>query len=306
MIDVPTVLKTSCSAKLNLALAVGAVDPASGRHPIASWMTRINFADELTIRRLSDGDPSRFDIAFVEPESSDVDWPIEKDLAYRAHRLLEEESGRDLPIALTLGKRIPAGAGLAGGSSNAAGVLLSVSRMFGLGLSGDRLVELGYRLGADVAFCVWAEQHGSAALVSGMGERLEALPIRSPLSITIVLPGVGCSTGEVYAAFDHRRATFARRGDAQAAPSPERVRALASGPVRSEALFNDLADAAGDVEPVVRELRRDLARELKTPVHVTGSGSTLFALAPSDVMAQAMAVRVREVAHVDARAVRTC
>ena len=118
----PGQVTLACPAKLNLTLAVG--PPRSdGMHPIASWMVVVRFADTLTLKEI-EGD-STFDIHFADdaPRHQEVDWPLEEDLAFRAHALLQREADRDLPVAVTIKKRIPAGAGLGGGSSDAAAVM---------------------------------------------------------------------------------------------------------------------------------------------------------------------------------------
>ena len=92
-------LSRRAPAKVNLALAVGPVDPAVGdpRHPICSWMVRISLYDDLTLRRLPSGSLSRYAILWAPDalHQPDIDWPIRKDLAVRAHLLLREAVGRD-------------------------------------------------------------------------------------------------------------------------------------------------------------------------------------------------------------------
>src|SRR6185295_18407432 len=123
---------------VNLALSVGpplpAGDPRAGMHPIASWMHAIDLCDEVWITRLVTG-ASRLDIAWADdaPRPSPIDWPSEKDLAFRAHRLLEGDTGRALPAAIRIAKRIPVGGGLGGGSSDAAATLLALNDLFALG-----------------------------------------------------------------------------------------------------------------------------------------------------------------------------
>src|SRR5262249_32688294 len=88
------------------------------------------------------------------PRTSHIDWPIEKDLAVRAHRLLEQHAGRPLPLQMTLDKRIPIGGGLGGGSSDAAAMLMAANELFSLGLSPHALASLSTSLGSDIAFFI--------------------------------------------------------------------------------------------------------------------------------------------------------
>ncbi|MEM1165461.1 MAG: hypothetical protein AAGI30_04140 [Planctomycetota bacterium] len=266
----PTVTRVA-SAKLNLALAVGRPTPETdGYHPIASWMVRVDLADDLTVTRLDDDRFSRYAIQWAAdaPVRSPIDWSITKDLAVRAHLMLEHRAGRKLPVQLRLDKRIPVGGGLGGASADAAAMLLAVNELHALGLSLDELASVGAQLGSDVPFCL-----GQApAFVSGLGERIRPSPsVRA--DVLLVLPDFGCPTGRVYAEFDE-------------APSPalrtDEIEAMAAaGTVDADLLFNDLADPAQRVAPRlgrVLEVLHDVSDGLGA--HVTGSGSTCFVVCP--------------------------
>ena len=142
----------ACPAKVNLVLSVGSMTAASSLHPIVSWMVAVTLFDDLALERADD--QTSFDIAFHHdaPVSSRVDWTPEEDLAHRAHLLLESHVGRPLPVQVTLRKRIPTGSGLGGGSSNAAGALIGLNHLLGLGLDGAVLEKLASKLGSDVPF----------------------------------------------------------------------------------------------------------------------------------------------------------
>ena len=106
-------------AKLNLALAVGQPDEQTGYHPIASLFTAIDLHDTVSVRALhDDAAPSQYAIAW--DDGADTEWPSADDLAVKAHRAIERLIRRPIPIQLTVTKRIPAGGGLGGGSSDAA------------------------------------------------------------------------------------------------------------------------------------------------------------------------------------------
>ncbi len=261
-------------AKVNLALAVGPPIPAgrpnAGYHPIASWMHSIDLYDEVAVRRLGDDGASRFRVEWAAdaPRRSPIDWPAEKDLAFLAHAALERAAGRTLPVELTVRKRIPAGGGLGGGSSDAAATLVLIDEVFGLGLGAARLREIGLTLGSDVGFFV-DPPHSPArpAFVGGLGDEVERVPAARG-SLLLVIPPLGCETGAVYRAYDGAPAASFR---------VDEVRALA----RAAALdglrfFNDLSAAAERVEPRLGELRRRAERVTGGPVRMSGSGSTLF------------------------------
>lgn len=273
----PTVLALA-PAKLNLALSVG--PPGVDRmHPIASWMVTVNLHDELHITRLPEESLSRYAILWHgdAKRRSEIDWSITKDLAVRAHLALEEHVERPLPIQLKMEKRIPVGGGLGGGSSDAAAMLHGVNELYGLGLSVEELAEIASGLGSDVAFLV----HGGSAIVEGLGERVERHPAPPSLHAVLAFPEIACPTGAVYGAFD--------RDLANARLDPQRVRALASGPLTPHACFNDLAKPALAVAPSLRDDLEELTHLAERPAHVSGSGSTLFVVCDDPLHAAALA-----------------
>ncbi|MCE9590279.1 MAG: 4-(cytidine 5'-diphospho)-2-C-methyl-D-erythritol kinase [Planctomycetes bacterium] len=298
----PTDLVTLDSpAKVNLALSIGSPIPPRGYHPLASWMVAVHFADRLDVRRAQGN--SRFELSFADdaPVRSVVDWPLEKDLAFRAHRLLEEHAGRPLPVHLTLRKRIPAGAGLGGGSGNAAATLVAVDRLFGLHAGEAALRGLGGKLGSDVAFLVGALLGSPSAIVTGLGETIEPAPTAELLHLVLIFPGFGCPTGEVYQAFDQLHPVNAAR-----APDVVRVRNLTTvSPVPQDGPFNDLAEPACRVRPELARIQRELTQALALPIHITGSGSTLFVIAPSATAAKPLARKVTAVSGLPAIATRS-
>lgn len=268
----PRTVRTLCPAKINLALSVGAPRP-DGMHPIASWMRPITLADTLTLRRIEG--PSRFDITFAgnAPVQQRVDWPVLSDLTYRAHLLMERHVGHALPVEATLEKRIPAGAGLGGGSADAAGMLLALSALFQLKLDTLALMDLASQLGSDVMFQLQARHGLCGAIVTGVGEEIELLLRGQPQTLLLVLPPFGCSTPAVYRAFDQSLSH-----SETSSPDIDRVRQLTRIPLDTGTpLFNDLAEPACVVQPELRNVLERL-RGFRLAPHVTGSGSAVFCL----------------------------
>ncbi|MFM7051537.1 MAG: 4-(cytidine 5'-diphospho)-2-C-methyl-D-erythritol kinase [Planctomycetota bacterium] len=264
-------------AKVNLALSVGA-PRADGMHEIASWMVTTAFGDDLMLRRLPAGTPSRYAIQWAADarRRTEIDWSVAKDLAVRAHLALETALGRTLPVQMLLEKRIPVGGGLGGGSSNAAAMLRALDALFDLRLRREYLEEVARTLGSDVPFLV----RGGSAIVEGLGERLSDATIHET-HLVLVFPEAQCPTGRVYRVFDEVR----RDARVDAA----RVRALAGARPAADTPFNDLADAACTVAPILDELRGQIERLVRQPVHVSGSGSTLFLVAYDPFHAEALA-----------------
>ena len=269
-------IKLICPAKVNLALSVGAPgsEPnADNRmHPICSWMVAVRFGDTLSLTRI-EGE-SVFEIKDDSPWGQAVDWPLDKDLAFRAHGLMQVHVGRALPVDALLEKRIPSGAGLGGGSSDAAGMLVGLNEIYSLGLNNQALFDLGMRLGSDVGFLIKAQQGVRSAIVGGYGEEVEAVSIRDGMQVVLILPKLHCSTADVYGAFD--KICPAAQIDSQ------RLRGLVeAGCLSGARLFNDLAAAAFKVEPELRDLHEKLSGLLAVPVHVSGSGAAMFVVTGS-------------------------
>ncbi|XAL99484.1 hypothetical protein OT109_18130 [Phycisphaeraceae bacterium D3-23] len=266
-------VRVQCPAKVNLALSVGAPH-ADGMHPIASWMVPIVLSDTLTIRRsFEPGAPDTFKVRFAEdaPVRQPVDWPLESDLAYRAFCAVEERGIRDLPMEVDIEKRIPAGAGLGGGSADAAGMLVGLNMVFGLEMDGSTLMRIASRLGSDVMFQLSTQLIGSGAVVTGTGERIEPLPVQPRTPLLLILPPFGCSTPAVYRAFDEADGPSAPRE-----PDADRVWDLVNQSLTPRSpLFNDLAKPACTVQPDLQQVL-DKAHVLGLSPHITGSGSAVF------------------------------
>ncbi len=272
-------------AKVNLALSVGPPAAASsthpGWHPIASWMASIDLCDDVAVTPLPPGSPSTLSVAFAPdaPRPEPIVWRRDQDLAWRALRALEDRVGHGLPSRIDISKRIPTGAGLGGGSSDAAAALLGICRAHGLAFDAATLAAISRPLGSDIAFFLdEARLAGDAgvarpALVSGFGDRIERLgPCRAEL--VLIMPAFGCATPEVYRAFDGL------------GPGPLRedeVRRLAtSNAIDPGALFNDLAGAACVVAPELGRLLAHARQASGLPVHITGSGSAMFIVTPPE------------------------
>ncbi len=259
-----------CPAKVNLALSVGApLD--NGFHPIASWMVAVSLHDDLSAEIAGE---TSFDIAWADNalRPSPIDWPIEKDLAYRAHQLVQQHVGRALPVRVTLRKRIPVGGGLAGGSSNGAAMLHALNELFDLNLPQRTRIDLAMQLGSDLAFFLGEP----SAIITGLGEGIEPAPRSEPIHLALAVPAFGCPTGAVYKTFD----TMLDRigGDVDL----ERVRELTQlTPLPPDAPFNDLSGPACSVEPALAVIRQQAEAIARRPVHITGSGSGMFVICGS-------------------------
>jgi len=193
-------MKTVAPAKINWTLEVlGRRE--DGYHEIRSVMQTIDLCDELIVE---EGEGAEKEEGWVRSGSGALKVEgehegTEDDLTLKTVRALEDATGRELPIALRLRKRIPVAAGLGGGSSDAAAVLRLLNKLYSLGMSAEELAEVGARLGSDVPFFVY----GGTALVEGRGERVTPLPDIFDIRVLIVAPSIKChpdKTQRMYAA----------------------------------------------------------------------------------------------------------
>jgi 4-diphosphocytidyl-2-C-methyl-D-erythritol kinase len=253
-----------------------------------------SFGDELTV---TPSDRPRFfrHASPTAPRPITTDWPIESDLVFRAHAALESLAARPLPVQIELHKSIPAGAGLGGGSADAAATLDALSELFNLEPDAQSVSEQALGLGSDVPFALEAIRRArqpaaadanpsAAALVTGFGDRLTPAPLRPAVEVVLVLPDFSLPTGPVFAAFDQLEPP---------AFDQNAVADLTAQPLTPDAnLFNHLEPAAVRVEPRLGQLLRHLRHDLRLPAHLTGSGSTCFILCRDSAEAQALAHRL--------------
>ncbi|HHU81703.1 MAG TPA: 4-(cytidine 5'-diphospho)-2-C-methyl-D-erythritol kinase [Firmicutes bacterium] len=255
-----TVIKALARAKINLSLDILG-RRSDGYHELESVMQSVTLADELIFRPAAE----------VSLTASDPDLAVdESNTVLRAVRRLQEATGSARGVEIFLRKRIPPGAGLGGGSTDAAAVLVVLNRWWGLDLSLSALVEIAADVGSDVPFCLT----GGTALVGGRGERVTRLPPLPAVRILLVKPPVSVATADVYRRF--QAAAAGRR--------PETEKIIASV---NNGRIHELTGVWGNLlEKVTFELVPGLAEAKKwlqnygLPVLMTGSGPTLFALLP--------------------------
>ena len=180
-------MKLTCPApaKLNLFLHVVGRRP-DGYHLLQTLFRFIDLHDTLHFSLREDGAVRRTNAVEGVAE--------EQDLCVRAARLLQGETGCALGVDIAVEKRIPMGGGLGGGSSDAATTLIALNRLWSLGLSRPRLMELGLRLGADVPVFIFGEN----AFAEGVGEKLQAYPLADAWYV-VLFPPVHVPTAEIFA-----------------------------------------------------------------------------------------------------------
>jgi 4-diphosphocytidyl-2-C-methyl-D-erythritol kinase len=274
-----------CHAKVNLGLRVLDVRP-DGYHDVRTVLQTIDLHDVLEVR------PSRSLTLDLVAEGGDpAGEPVPggpDNLVLKAAASLEDVlGGRSAAFRLT--KRIPAGSGLGGASSDAAGALLALDRLHRLGLPRAELRRRAASLGSDVPFFLF----GGTCLALGRGDEVYPLPAApGRLHLAIGFPGSGLRTSDVYAGWD-RLLTSGR--------NMSRMSDFAAWcPVlRGErpGVANDLEDAALSLRPDLRRLREALEAPDVTAVSMTGSGSAFFALCTGREAARKGAGRARRAGY---------
>lgn len=247
-------------AKLNLMLRVVG-RRADGYHLLQTVFRFIDHADTVTITVREDG---------LVRRTTDVPGvAADGDLAVRAARALQQATGCRLGADMAIEKRIPMGAGLGGGSSDAATVLLALNQLWRTGLSREALARLGLTLGADVPVFVF----GRSAYAEGVGEQLTPVAL-APAWYVVLTPPVAVPTARVFAHPDLKRDS-----------EPIRIQRFSAGP------------AGNDLQPVVCAEYPEVARHLawlagQAPAMMTGSGASVFAAFGSEREAQAVLDRL--------------
>ncbi len=262
-------LRLKAMAKINLGLDV-LRRREDGYHDLRMIMQSIFLYDQITLERAdAPGISVRTNLNYL---------PVNEDnLVYRAAKLLMDEFSIGDGLRIDLKKHIPVAAGLAGGSSDAAAVLVGVNRMFALGLAQEELMARAVRIGADVPYCVMR----GTALAEGIGEKLTRLPDAPELYVVLAKPPVHVSTGFVYGSLNVDALESHPDIDAQ-------VQAIRDGDARrmAQLMGNVLETVTVPVCPVIAEIKEQLMRAGALNAMMSGSGPTVFGLFDSETRAR--------------------
>lgn len=248
-------------AKINLSLDVTGKRP-NGYHDVEMVMQTVYLSDTVRLRLRPDG--------WIRLTSNLPFLPTDdRNIAVKAVRLLQKECGLSVGADISLHKRIPVAAGLAGGSSNAAAVLFGMNRLLGLGLPREKLARLGTQLGADVPYCLLR----GTALARGIGEELTPLPAMPSCTVLLAKPPVSVSTKEVYEALE-QAGTIVHpntKGMLDAIQSRDLNRIAGC-------MGNVLEPVTERKHPIVGQLRQIMLDAGAMGAMMSGSGPTVFGL----------------------------
>ena len=256
-------MKEYAPAKINLFLDV-IRKREDGYHDLGTLFQTIDAGDTVSAEPRQDG---RITLCYNEPQN----YPLESDLVYKAAKLLQQESGTTLGADIYLNKVMPLGAGLGGGSADAAATLRLLNQLWKLKLKFDRLEEIGARLGADVPFLV----RGGTALAEGIGERLtfvKPLQLHDEQYLLVATPLDSVPTKDAYAGvpksgpdrWETYKSKCMRTGKAASVDF-----ALAN-------TFNAFEESVFPKHPLVEEMKNEFKRLGATSVLMSGSGASVF------------------------------
>ncbi len=262
-------LTVSAPAKINLFLDITG-KRNDGYHLLSTVMQAVTLCDDVTVITDEDG-------SGIKVTCSDSEIPCDSsNTAYRAAEEFFAATGiKEQGVTIKIKKRIPSGAGMAGGSTDAAAVLFALNEIFETSLETQELADIAEKIGADVPFCVC----GGTMNCSGIGNIMSPLPDMPECSIVVVKPEFKISTAEAY-----------RRSDELGYENPKKSDALISGicngRVRTvaENLYNRFEDITGSDE--IESIKKALTDYGACGAIMTGSGSAVFGLFEDEDEAQ--------------------
>ncbi len=252
-------------AKINIGLDVLG-KREDGYHDVRMIMQTIHLYDRVEIKKTRS--------PHIRVETNLYYLPVNEDnLVYRAAKLMKDEFKIKEGVRIVLQKFIPVAAGMAGGSSDAAAVLVGMNRIFNLGLKQNKLMELGLKLGADVPFCIMR----GTALAEGIGEKLTALPPMPRCPVLIAKPAVSVSTKFVYENL--------RLHDGIEHPDIDKiVTNIRQKNLRgiAENMGNILETVTIPSYPVIQDIKKLMRENGALNAMMSGSGPTVFGLFHSE------------------------
>ena len=255
-------IKLKSRAKINLSIDVLG-KRSDGYHLVEMIMQTIDLYDLIEINERQDNN------ILIKSTSDDI--PLDSDnLVYKAADLIRQTFNIEKGLDIYIQKNIPVAAGMAGGSSNAAAVLVGLNKLWNLNLSEERLEEIGLKLGADVPFCI----KGGAVLAEGIGEKLTPIKgLNEDVSILICKPDLFVSTKEVYECLDSKQ--IDKRPDNQFL-----IQCLKNNETKklAENMFNVLEEVTVDKHPVIQQIKDIMMKNKALGAMMSGSGPTVFGL----------------------------
>lgn len=270
-------IRLKARAKINLGLDVLG-KREDGYHEVRMVMQTVGIYDRLIITRIPEDE--------IRIKSNLAFLPLnENNLIYKAAKLLKEEYGYKGGVEIDLNKFIPVAAGMAGGSTDAASTLFGINRLFDLGMSQHKMMELGLKLGADVPYCVMR----GTALAEGIGEKLTRLSPMPHCWLLVAKPPVNVSTKLVYESLD--------MGGVVEHPDIDGIiKAIEEQDISGVAakLGNVLEQVTIPLYPVIDTIKKDMLMHGALNSMMSGSGPTVFGIFPDEKTALKCQIYLKE------------
>ena len=249
-------------AKINLSIDVLG-KREEGYHLVQMIMQTIDLFDKIKIFSIEENK--------IVIKSNSIEIPLNDDnIVYKTAKLIKDKYNIDKGLEIYIEKNIPVAAGMAGGSSNAAAVLVGLNKLWDLNLSEDELKIIGLELGADVPFCI----SGQASLAENIGEKLTKIDgLSKDIFILVCKPELFVSTKEIYEAIDSKKIEKRPNNKLLISSLKENnVKLLA------ENMYNVLEEVTKDKYPVIDEIEKVMMENNALGAMMSGSGPTVFGL----------------------------
>ncbi|MFW2489837.1 4-(cytidine 5'-diphospho)-2-C-methyl-D-erythritol kinase [Clostridium chromiireducens] len=261
-------MRIKAYAKINIALdVVGKRE--DGYHLLRMIMQTIDLYDIIEVEKCESGINITCNKHYVPTD--------ERNLAYKAARLFKETYSIDEGVNINIIKNIPVSAGLAGGSTDASGVLKIMNKLFNINANNNELKELGLKLGADVPYCI----SGGTALCEGIGEKITNLKSFQNKILVLIKPPFGVSTKEVYKSFDLSKVVFHPR-------IKELIEAIENDDIYFIAnnMKNLLENVTLKKHKIISNIKEETILNGAIGTMMSGSGPTVFAFFDDMLKAQ--------------------
>ena len=263
-------IRVSAYAKINLFLAVGDLRP-DGFHDIKTLMRRTSLCDEVEVETVADG---RGDITLTAVGDEII--PTDRDnIAYRAAEKYLSFAGITDSVRIRIDKNIPVGAGLGGGSADAAATLRALERIYGA-LSKEKILEIALSLGSDVPFCIF----GWTAICEGRGEVITPVTDTQRLHLVIAMKGQKVLASEAYRLLDNARGESSRDIDKAGEYLPELLKYLSNEGKMPTMLYNSFEFVLEEAESEVLYLKQKMKNCGASLALMSGSGPSVFGIFP--------------------------
>ena len=268
-------IRVSAYAKINLFLAVGDLRP-DGFHDIKTLMRRTSLCDEVAVETIADG-KGEITLTVIGDSSLPTD---SKNLAYKAAEEYLKKAGIKDSVKITLEKNIPVGAGIGGGSADAAATLRALERIYGA-LESEQILEIAASIGSDVPFCIF----GWTAICEGRGEIITPVTDNRDMHLVIAMKERSISTPDAFRRLDEARQGKKIEEDKAESCLPKLLEYLSGEGELPTVLYNSFEYSLGELECDMLDLKKRMRDMGAIATLMSGSGPSVFGIFPDESVA---------------------